>query len=102
MEKAFFVITAAVSAVPSLLVALIVQHYFKSFERKAEKREDDRKQESFLILKNIFAIGALAEATGKAVKDGHTNGEMTDALKYYGKQKNELKDYMMKVTADSH
>ena len=102
MDKVIVIIVTAAAAVPSLLVSLVVQHYFKAFEVKASKRDEDQKRESFLILKNIFAIGALAEATGKAVKDGHTNGEMTEALKYYDGQKNDLKDYLMEVAANSH
>ena len=95
-----FVEMLGLATVPSLLVSLVVRHYFARFERKGDERAKARKEEQYLLMKKVDAIGSLAEATGRALKNGHTNGEMTEALEYYSDQKHEMRDFLARQSVD--
>ena len=66
-----------------------------------KKRAEDRKQESILGLEVTEAIGELTFATAMAVKNGHTNGEMTEAVKKY-KEASDKVDCFLRSVAEEH
>ena len=67
--------------------------------KKNDESEMMRRRESVLILKNIDAVGSLAEKTAICVKNGRVNGDMDKAFEYREKQKHDLEDYLVDVNA---
>jgi DNA-directed RNA polymerase specialized sigma24 family protein len=76
----------------------LLQRWLKRKDARDERQEKDKARENVLIIKSINAVGRLTEATAVALKDGHTNGEMTDALKKYSEVDSEL--YKLKEIAE--
>lgn len=81
------------SIISGLITALILRRIGK-MEKKLDKQEQARIDESVVIIKGIKAIGHLAEATAISQRDGKTNGEMKKALEYYEKSRDALNDYL--------
>lgn len=72
-------------------------------ERRAEKRDQQRKEYESFQINMIAASMALSIATAQAVQripDAHCNGDMSAALDYAHKVKNEQKEFMQKMTID--
>jgi hypothetical protein len=95
--ETFTIIIAA--AVPSILSgsALII---INKWNHKSERREDARRKENILLLKNVDAVGCLAEQTARCFRGEKPNGDLTAALEYRKKQKHALEDHLMEVNAD--
>ena len=73
-------------------------------KEEAEKRDEQRKKYEACQLNMTVASMALAEATAKAVQripDANCNGDMTFALNYAEKVKNEQKDFLRKLAIDN-
>lgn len=87
------------AAAPSILSGVVL-FKIQTKNKKDEKSEEMRKEESFLIMKNIDAIGCLAEQTARCIRGEKPNGELTKALDYRSEQKHALKDYLIKATAE--
>lgn len=75
-------------------------------ENKRQEKEEQRakalQKENIIILKSLKSLGHLAEATAIALKDGKVNGEMTTALEYYTKTKDELNNYLYEQNAKAN
>lgn len=74
---------------------------FWCIERKMEKREKvmaskeaAREKNEVFIIKSVGAAIALGEATATALKNGHSNGETEEALKYAREVKHEQNDFL--------
>lgn len=72
---------------------LIERRITKNEDRKREREEARRKNE-VLTIKGINASIALGEACALALKNGHTNGETEEALRYAKEVKHEQKDFL--------
>jgi len=94
------VATIIIAVVPSILSGVILLA-LRQWNKKNEKREDMRKEEGILILRNIDAIGTLAEQTVRCIRGEKPNGELSAALDYRKKMKHELEDHLLKVNADA-
>lgn len=84
--------------VPSAITGLCfwwVQQSMKRCEKKREERDKAKEANEFLLLRSVAAAITLGEATAKAIKDGKTNGEMTEALSYAQEIKRKQKDFMI-------
>lgn len=82
------------------IISGLVLRRFDKLEKKLDKQEDARIEESVVTFQMLQAIGHLAEATALAQQRGHTNGEMETALKYYTASKDELNKFMMRRSAE--
>jgi len=70
-------------------------------QRSIDKREAERcklelanERNQVLIIKSITITMELAEVTAKALRDGHTNGELEEALKLAGCAKRDQRDFL--------
>ena len=73
-------------------------------ERKADEREEAKKELDIVLIKSTGAAIALGEATAKAVQripDAHCNGDMRNALEYATQVKHEQKDYLTRQGVES-
>jgi hypothetical protein len=66
------------------MTLFFLQRFFKKRERKDGERDKVKARENVLTLKSIHANGKLTLATAIAVRDGKTNGELQEALSFYG------------------
>lgn len=97
--------TALISAsIPSALFSAFIGIWTWKYKKKEEKREAAREAKDkaivdFIVM-NIQGTNAaisVSEAIGAAVAripDAHCNGDMTTALKYAGKVKHQMRDFM--------
>lgn len=84
--------------VPSSLVGLAVWYFKKKVEAKEKVREErDKNLESLVLmmLQSTRANTILCVATAEAVRDGHCNGNMTEALKAVDKVAQEEKKFLL-------
>lgn len=93
------VLTVIIAAIPSVISGAVLIA-INTGNKKSDAREDARKKESILILKNIDAIGTLSEQTARCFRGEKPNGELTAALEYRKKLKHELEDHLMLVNAE--
>jgi len=91
------------AAVAPILTALItglglwrIQHIISKSDAKRDQLEQCREEYQLMMLKTSNASIALGEATAKALRDGHVNGEVTNALEYAQKVKHEQKEWLQK------
>jgi len=89
------VITNVMVVITGVIVGVILFR-IESRDKKDEVREAERAKKDFLLLKNVKAIGGVAEKIAVCVKNGQVNGDMDDALKYHMAQKHELEDFLDK------
>jgi hypothetical protein len=97
-------ISALLALLPSAVIAMLVWYSQKQVNRREAKRDEDRKAHNeltYLMSREIGAVGALCEATAHGLRDGKTNGEMTAALEHYAQCKHEKRDFLTKQGIDS-
>ena len=98
------------AVLPSLFCALLMLYFNRKIaardkrqdekERRVEERAEVRKKESMLLLKMAFANGKLAFASAMAVKKGHANGEVDEAVKTYNEAIDEYNQFVRETHAD--
>ena len=81
------------------MVSGIVMRRIDKMDKKQDKREEARAEESVLMIRGLQAVGHLAEATAIAQRDGKTNGEMKTAMIYYNKYADDLNVYLLEQNA---
>lgn len=74
---------------------------FWAIKRTIEKHESERRKHeevwekhNLILIRCQTATFALSEAVAKALKNGHTNGEVDKALQYAEKIKHEQKEFL--------
>lgn len=82
------------------LISGVLLRRLDRMEKKEDRRDEARKQESILVISGLKAVGHLSEATALAQKRGHTNGEMDTALDYYKGFTDDLNDYLLRQNAE--
>lgn len=87
-----------IAVVPSILSGTVLLA-MKKWNKKSETRDNARRKEAILLLKNVDAIGTLAEQTARCLRGEKPNGELSAALDYRQKLKHELEDHLMEVNA---
>jgi hypothetical protein len=94
-------IIAAVG-IPTFVSGFIVRAVNKHLDKR-DKHDCDYeiaiRHENIIVMRNLPAIGHLAEATAYAQRDGHTNGRMSEALEYYVKARDETNEYLLQQNA---
>lgn len=90
------IIAAVIPSVLSGAVLIVLNRVNKS----NEKRDEARRKENILVLKNIDAVGCLAYQTARCLKGEKPNGDLTKAMEYREQQKHALEDHLMEVNAN--
>lgn len=92
-----------VAVLPSIFVTLVLG----IFERRQKKRDAEtdaraaaRKRESLLGLKLTMASAKLSFAVAMAVKRGHANGEVEDAVRDYEAARGEYLQFLNEQAVD--
>jgi hypothetical protein len=88
--------TVGIPSIISGLVFLILSRRLK----RTDSTTDARKRESILILRGLYSIGGLANATAEAYKEGYANGNMTAAMEDYADYKNDLSKFLIEQNAE--
>ena len=97
----------AAMSIPSAITGFcfwLLERRIEKKERKADEREDARKELDIVLIKSTGAAIALGEATARAVQripDAHCNGDMHNALEYATQVKHEQKDYLTRQGVES-
>lgn len=97
METLFTVLLTSVASVFSGVVLFLIQSHLKKQRKKEEKRETEKANQMTLIIRTLNSLGKLTVANSIALRDGHTNGELKDALKEYKEVETDLFDYLASV-----
>lgn len=86
---------------PSAALSAVFGYFVHRIEKRQDKqdieqkyREERREKLELLQIKGTLSAMALGEATAKALKNGHTNGETEKALAYEETVKHEIRNYM--------
>ena len=97
------VVVAIISAISSIFIVVMQIRASRRqdlddkdrIKRQTEYEAGIKRQEALMlqILRNTRINSELAHATALAVKRGHTNGEMDDALKEYEDFSHEMDEY---------
>lgn len=97
METLFTVLLTSVASVFSGVVLFLIQRHLKKQRKKEEEREAEKANQMTLIIRTLNSLGKLTVANSIALRDGHTNGELKDALKEYKEVETDLFDYLASV-----
>ena len=73
-----------------------IQKTIVKLDQRRAKLDECREQHQVILLKSINASISLGEAAAKALRDGHTNGEVTKALEYSERIKYEQREFYEK------
>ena len=95
MELIFSWIITVTATVVSGWVLFLLKRFFNNQQKKEEIRDKIKAEESALVLRTLNALGKLTVANSIALKDGKTNGELTEALKEYEMVEKELYRYLV-------
>lgn len=89
-----------ISAFATPIILTIIGIYIKRSFDKMEKRGNARVHENVVLMRYLQSLGTLTYTTGKAVRDGKTNGEMSSALDNFENRRSELEDYLVESNAE--
>lgn len=80
------IVSAVWAVAPGLITGIVLAAFSRRQKRRddaAEERRQEYQQKEIVKLDLLVASAELTRATAVAVKYGHTNGEMTEALRRY-------------------
>ena len=92
-QQLFFAIAGliGVSGIISGLVMLFIGRKMKRLDENSKcRREGDH-----IMLRGLFAIGGLANATAEACKLGYANGHVTAAMEEYSAYSTDLQQFLI-------
>ena len=75
----------------------LIQSHLKKQREKEEEREAEKANQMTLIIRTLNSLGKLTVANSIALRDGHTNGELRNALGEYRDVEKDLFDYLTSV-----
>lgn len=84
--------------VPSTVLGFVIWFIQKEITKNQKKQEDhDKNLESLVLmmLQSTRANTILCKATAEAVRDGHCNGNMTEAMKIVDKTAAAEKEFLL-------
>lgn len=90
----------AAAGIPSAVFGLFIWWFKRYIDKRAkhdEERESNREKLNVALVQGVFAAISVSEATARAVQripDAHCNGDMTAALNFSRKVKNNLRDFL--------
>ena len=94
MDTIFTVLISAIASVFSGVILFLIQSHFKKQQKKDEVREAEKAKQMTLIIRTLNSLGKLTVANSIALRDGHTNGELKEALKAFKDIETDLFDYL--------
>lgn len=95
MELIISSVIGLLATVVSGMAMFFLKRYFTKREERDKAREARMAEENILILRSIHAVGKLTIANSIALRDGKTNGEMTNALSEYEHIERELYNFLL-------
>ncbi len=93
------IVASIVASIVSGMALFFMKRYFNGKDKRDAERDRAKAEQSILILKAINSVGKLTEANSIALRDGHTNGEMREAMEKYSLIEEELYEYLLKQNA---
>lgn len=102
MEEILSVLISLIATVVSGMAVFFLKRFFRARETREQAREQLAAEETVLILRSINAIGKLTLANSIALRDGKTNGEMTNALQEFEKVEKELYLFLLEASTHPH
>ena len=84
--------------VPSSLFGLVIWYFKKKIEENEKKnteRQTNLESLVLMMMESTRANTVLCVAIGEAVRDGHTNGNMTNALAEVNKVQQKEKQFLL-------
>lgn len=97
MDTAITILITSIASVFSGVVLFLIQGHFKKQQKKEEAREQIKVNQMTLIIRTLNSLGRLTVANSIALRDGHTNGELKDALKDYKDVEADLFEYLARM-----
>ena len=97
MDTAVTVLITSIASIFSGLVLFLIQSHFKRQQKKEEERETEKAKQMTLIIRTLNSLGKLTVANSIALRDGHTNGELKNALGEYKDIEKDLMDFLTTV-----
>lgn len=94
MDTTLTIFVTSIASIFSGMILFLLQRSFKRHQKEEEDRENDKARQITLIIRTLNALGQLTVANSIALRDGHTNGELKDALKEYKNIENDLFEYL--------
>jgi len=101
MSEIMVYIVSGIASIISGAILYFLRKYFQTIERHACEAEERRATKDLLVLKSLKALGELTVANAVAVRDGHTNGEMSKAMDEFNAVDKELHEFLMKSATKS-
>jgi hypothetical protein len=86
------------AGIPSALFGLIIWQFKRNVEerdRRQEERQKNLEELVLMMLQSTRANTILCKATAEAVRDGHCNGNMTNALEVVDKTAVAEKEFLL-------
>lgn len=90
MDELWSIVLAA--GIPSTITGLIVGWFVK----RQNERDKAREEINILLIQGVGASISLGEANAIALRDGKTNGETKEALKYAMNTKHNISNFLTK------
>ena len=94
MEIALTILLTSIASIFSGVVLFLIQSHLKKQRKKEEEREAEKAKQMTLIIRTLNSLGKLTVANSIALRDGHTNGELKEAMKEYKDIENDLMDFL--------
>ena len=95
MEEMVYIIITAIASVVSGILVFMLKNVISSFQKKETTRAEEKSKKDYLILRILDALGKLTVANSIALRDGKTNGELSEALSEYTEIEKELYQYLI-------
>lgn len=92
------VVLGVPSTVLGTVLGVVVWYFKRALQRSEKKRDEHEKNLESLVLMMLQAERAntiLCKATAEAVRDGHCNGNMTEAMKIVDKASTAEKEFLI-------
>ena len=97
MEALLTILLTSIASIFSGVVLFLIQNHLKKQREKEEEREAEKANQMTLIIRTLNSLGKLTVANSIALRDGHTNGELRNALGEYRDVEKDLFDYLTSV-----
>lgn len=90
---------AIISGITLAVFTAVLTFFFNRKDRKDEVRAESQQTREILMIKNIQAVGHLAEATAIGLKEQHFDGNIDTAVGYYRQARDDMNEFLIKQGA---
>ncbi len=99
MESMIATVTTSLTTVIGGIILFLCKRFLTAVQQREKRHEEEKRCGDELIIRTLAAIGKLSVATGTALRDGKTNGEMTAALQEYRAVEDEVYRHLVSCYA---